>query len=315
MSHVNEPLARHVLGDWGTSRLRLWLIERGEVAATREGPGIGALTNPPGDTLAALVAPWRSASETLHVVLSGMAGSRTGLLETDYVPTAADFDRWSRAARLTRVHDMPVAVAAGLRDESRQHAPDVMRGEETQIFGAMQLEPALRAGSHLFVLPGTHSKWVGIENGAIARINTALTGELFALLHDRSILLKAGSAENADSAEHDAGFDAGLKRSQHLPERLLAALFEVRTAQLLRGRSRAWASGFLSGLLIGDEVAGMSALHASIRDVVIVADAQLAGLYERALAARGIRSRRFDGGACALAGLRQLYESVRGEFS
>src|SRR5690606_41799070 len=104
-----------------------------------------------------------------------------GPREPDAVRPAAGVGRWSRAARLTRVHDMPGAVAGGLRDESRQRAPDVMRGEDTQIFGAMQLEPALRAGSHLFVLPGTHSKWVGIENGAIARINTALTGELFAL--------------------------------------------------------------------------------------------------------------------------------------
>src|SRR5512138_817341 len=99
MNHGNEPQARPALGDWGTSRLRLWLIEHGEVAATLEGPGIGALTNSPGDTLAALVAPWRASSEPLHIVLSGMAGSRTGLLETEYIPTAADFRRWSQATR------------------------------------------------------------------------------------------------------------------------------------------------------------------------------------------------------------------------
>lgn len=315
MNDGNEPQARYVLGDWGTSRLRLWLIERGEIAARCEGPGIGALTMPPGETLAALVAPWRDASQPLQVVLSGMAGSRTGLIETDYAPTVADFARWSRAARFTRAAGMSIAVAAGLRDESRYDAPDVMRGEETQIFGAMQLEPGLREGEHLFVLPGTHSKWVGVENGAIARIGTALTGEVFALLRDHSILLKTGRAEEADPAERDTGFAAGLKRSQYLPERLLAVLFEVRTAQLLRERSRAWACGFLSGLLIGDEIAGMSAMRVSIRDVIVIGDTQLASLYQRAFAERGIASRLIDGGKCAIAGLQQLYESVRGELS
>lgn len=315
MTHGNEAQARYVLGDWGTSRLRLWLIERGDIAATCEGPGIGALTMSPSDTLAALVAPWLTSSQPLQVVLSGMAGSRTGLLETEYAPAPADFDRWSHAAGKTRVEEMHVAVAAGLRDESHHDAPDVMRGEETQIFGAMQLEPTLREGSHLFVLPGTHSKWVGVEHGAIARIGTALTGELFALLRDHSILLKTGRTENAVPIENDAGFAAGLKRSQYLPERLLSALFEVRTSQLLRQRSRAWASGFLSGLLIGDEIAGMSAVHASIRDVIIIGDAQLAALYQRAFAARGVSSRLIDGGKCAIAGLRQLYESVQGDLS
>lgn len=315
MTSATESRPRYVLGDWGTSRLRLWLVERGDIAATCEGPGIGKLTTSPADTLASLLASWHRPPERLHVVLCGMAGSRTGLLETDYVTAPADSSRWSRSARLTRLLNLSVAVAAGLKDERHHEAPDVMRGEETQIFGALQIEPTLRQGSRLFVLPGTHSKWVGVENGAIVRINTALTGELFALLRDHSILLKTGGTVSTNASEHDEGFAAGLSRSRHLPERLLAALFETRTAQLLRGRSRAWAEGFLSGLLIGDEIAGLSALHAAIRDVVVIGDTQLAELYERAFSEYGIRARPIDGKKCALAGLRQLYESVQGELA
>ncbi|MGH8187686.1 MAG: 2-dehydro-3-deoxygalactonokinase, partial [Steroidobacteraceae bacterium] len=159
---------RHVLGDWGTSRLRLALVENGNIVATREGPGIGALTASPAETLAALVSQWLPASKSLHVVLSGMVGSRNGLIETAYAPVPIDFARWSRAAQFTRVHGLHIAIATGLRDDSRAGAPDVMRGEETQIFGALHLDPTLREGSHLFVLPGTHSKWVDVENGLIA---------------------------------------------------------------------------------------------------------------------------------------------------
>jgi 2-dehydro-3-deoxygalactonokinase len=293
---------RLVLGDWGTSRLRLALIEGDDVVATRDGPGIGALSIAPGDTLATLVAPWLRDAEILHVVLSGMVGSRNGLAEAPYASTPCDFATWSNAALRTQLPGMQIAIAAGLKDESR----DVMRGEETQIFGAMQLDPTLRDGSHLLVLPGTHSKWAEVKDGAVVRFHTALTGELFALLRDHSILLKTGGAVEADPVESDAGFAAGVTRSAHLPEGLLNVLFEVRTAQLLGQRSGAWATGFLSGLLIGAEAAGMSALHPAVRAVSIIGDVQLAQLYRRVCAARGVNAAALDGSACALAGLRRL---------
>ena len=296
---------RHVLGDWGTTRLRLWLVEDGDIVASGEGPGIGALSAPPAQVLATLVSPWRRAPEPLRVVLSGMAGSRNGLLEAPYAATPSDVAKWSRATLFTELPGLQVALATGLCDESRA-APDVMRGEETQVYGALQLDATLRSGSHLLVLPGTHSKWVDIEDGAIVRFRTVLTGEMFALLRDHSILLKAGARADANPADADAGFAAGVKRSEHAPEGLLGALFEVRTMQLLRQRSRAWAAAFLSGLLIGEEIAGMSARRRDIHVVKIIADAQLGALYRQAFAARGLAAHALDGAACAIAGLREL---------
>lgn len=313
MPHTKESHGRYVLGDWGTSRLRLALVENGNIVATCEGPGIGALTASPAATLAALVSQWLPASKSLHVVLSGMVGSRNGLIETAYAPVPIDFTSWSRAAQFTQVHGLHIAIAPGLRDDDRAGAPDVMRGEETQIFGALHLDPTLGEGSHLFVLPGTHSKWVDVEDGLIAHFRTALTGEVFALLRDHSILLKTGTGAAFHASDSDEGFAAGVQRSAHLPERLLGALFEVRTAQLLKERSGSWASGFLSGLLIGDELGGMSATRPAFRDVTIIGDAQLAALYQRAFAERAIEARIIDGSDCAIAGLRQLHECVHGE--
>lgn len=312
MSQTRESQARYVLGDWGTSRLRLWLVEHEEITATRAGPGIGRLTTTPSATLAELIAPWQLPAAPLRVVLSGMAGSRTGLIETDYVTVPADFRRWADGTQTTRIEGLSIAVAAGLRDDSRADAPDVMRGEETQIFGALELEPALQQGTHLFVLPGTHSKWVRVDDGTITRISTALTGELFALLRDHSILLKTGADARPDPTEQAAGFAAGVARSRVLSERLLSALFTARTAQLLAGRSHAWASGFLSGLLIGDEIAGQSALQGSPNDVVLIGASQLTRLYEQALGEHDIDARLIDGDTCALAGLQQLYDTVQG---
>lgn len=311
MLHTNEPQQRYVLGDWGTSRLRLFLLENGEIADSREGQGIGALTAAPADTLAELIAPWMDATQPMDVLLSGMIGSRNGLFEVPYATLPVNCAAWSRTACSTRMRGMNITIAAGLRGSGQDGAPDVMRGEETQIFGAMRVDAALGAGSHLFVLPGTHSKWVEVENGAVVRFRTALTGEVYALLRDHSILLKAGGVDgNADAdADADVGFIAGVKRCTHLAEGLLAALFEARTAQLLQDRSRAWASGFLSGLLIGYEVASLSAAYPA-RRVRIIGDTNLASLYRRVFADRGVETRALDGAACAISGLRYLREHL-----
>jgi 2-dehydro-3-deoxygalactonokinase len=303
-------MQRHVLGDWGTTRLRLFLIERGEVAATREGPGIGALTATPGETLTSLVAPWVVGSQPLQVVLCGMVGSRNGLLETEYAAAPIAYKAWSRAVQSTRLRDLSITIATGLRDDSRPGAPDVMRGEETQIFGALHLDTDLSYGPRLFVLPGTHSKWVDVENASIARFRTALTGEVFALLRDHSILLKAAAPAEHNVAQSDAGFDAGIERSRRLPEGLLGALFEVRTAQLLQQRARGWASGFLSGLLIGAEISDMIESRTGVEHVTVIGDTALAALYERAFKARGVGTEILDGSVCVLAGLRRLQGSL-----
>lgn len=316
MPHTNGPLHRYVLGDWGTSRLRLFLMENGDIVDSREGLGVGALAatapNAPADTLAdtlaGLIAPWTDATQRMDVMLSGMIGSRNGLFDVPYAKVPIDCAAWSRVAWSTQTRGMNITIATGLRSGDQASAPDVMRGEETQIFGSMRLDAALATGPQLFVLPGTHSKWVEVENGTITRFRTALTGEVYALLRDHSTLLKAGgSAVNSD-ADADAGFVAGVKRCTHLAAGLLAAMFEARTAQLLEQRSREWASGFLSGLLIGYEVASLSASYPTVRGVRIIGDPNLASLYRRVFADRGVETHSLDGSACAIAGLRYLRE-------
>lgn len=296
-----------VLGDWGTTRLRLWLMERGEIINRADGPGVGALATTPEETLRDLLAPWRQRGP-LRVILAGMAGSRNGLFEAPYVSTPVDRSGWARAACSKQLGNLHVTIAAGLRDDHRNDVSDVMRGEETQIFGAMQLDPALRTGTHVLVLPGTHCKWAEVVDGVVIRFQTALTGELFALLRDHSILLKAGSGGSPE--DEKVGFTAGLHRSTQLAAGLQGALFEARTAQLLRERSRTWASGFLSGLLIGDEVAGMTRAFAAQR-VAIIGAPVLASLYTEALAARNVASTSLDGSECVLAGLKEFSSDLR----
>ena len=293
-----------VLGDWGTSRLRLFLAAGASIQEHCEGPGIGALSEPPATTLHSALAPWRERHDIRHVILCGMAGSRNGLLEVPYLEAPAAAQDWKHQQRHLNSNGLDIAIAPGLCVVDESGSADVMRGEECQIFGAIQRKPDLRVGRHLVVLPGTHCKWVHLEDGIILGFTTYITGELFALLRHHSTLLRAGDSQDPG----DGGFVAGLRRSQTCASGLAAAVFEARTAQLIQGRSQAWAADFLSGLLIGAEV------HAALehapgphdlrdRSITLIGDPSLTALYHRALAHYDAEAVECDGNDCAVAGL------------
>ena len=307
---VDRDPDRYALGDWGTTRLRLFLVERGAVVATREGCGIAALPSPASQALSDALAPWRQPNQPLDVYLAGMVGSRNGLHEVPYVPLPADCVVWSRASWSGTLDGLNVVIAGGLCSRSGDRKNDVMRGEEAQIFGALRIERTLASGRRTFLLPGTHSKWVEIEDGRILRFRTAFTGETYAMLRDHSTLLRASAtADQADDPQQ--GFDAGVLRAAQLSEGLLAALFEARVEQLLAGRSRAWAAGFLSGLLIAYEIDTLGHTFPTEHEIVVVGDPQLTVLYRSVLSRRNRPSRALSGDACAIEGLRYLADCVR----
>lgn len=293
-----------ILADWGTTRLRLFRMEDGRLVDRVEGPGIGRLAGSPAEALIATLGDWSQLASACGVTLCGMAGSRNGLVEVAYARCPADRAAWSAAAGALDVAGIRVAVAAGLAGTSFIGASDVMRGEETQVFGALAEDPALASGRTLVVLPGTHSKWVDVVDGRIMRFQTFLTGETFALLRDHSTLTRAGT----DAEGREAGFVAGLDRARSSGA-LLGALFEARAGQLVDGRPHGWALGFLSGLLIGREVAEGGRLASDgggFGRIVLVGDPDLSALYARALAGCDIEARQLDGDRCVLNGLMAL---------
>jgi 2-dehydro-3-deoxygalactonokinase len=296
-----------IVGDWGTSRLRLFRIEQGEIVARAAGAGIGALEQTAEAELRAAIAPWRAEHDPASITLCGMVGSRNGWIEVPYAACPADVPGWLAGAGRMALDGVPVTIMAGLACTAPSGGPDVMRGEETQLFGAIARDPALREGRHRLALPGTHSKWATIEDGRIIGFQTFLTGELFALLRDRSTLLRAAGAGDTDPAAERSGFAHGLARARD-GDLLLGALFEARSAQLIDGRSPDWALGYLSGLLIGREIAEIA--PDAGESVGLIGDPALAARYASALAAGGIATHLLDGDACALAGL-ALWETER----
>jgi 2-dehydro-3-deoxygalactonokinase len=197
-----------------------------------------------------------------------------------------------------------IRIVPGLSCRNRFDAPDVMRGEETQILGSLELQPDLRQGRRLLCLPGTHTKWVLLENGVIYDFLTAPTGELFTLLRDRSVLVR-------EPGPMDSGTSPAFERALVEVERFSSAqvlhrLFECRSRTLAGNLGSDEAAAFLSGLLIASDITGALSMFApslESREVHLIGDPQLTGLYAKSLARQDYRVSTADGVLAAVAGL------------
>ena len=256
--------------DWGTSSFRAVRLQGQAVIDRRDLP-LGILRVPPGGFAGALhdaIAPWLANGES-RVLVSGMAGSRQGWQEAPYLPCPADAAALAAALAPVPFDAAQVLLVPGLSVPG--DPPEVMRGEETQLVGVL----AAIGSDGLACLPGSHSKWASIRNGAIAGFSTHLTGEAFAALRDHTILgrmVQPGAAPDPDC------FDMGVARSAQ-PGGLLHHLFGVRTLGLFDRLPNP--ESYLSGLLIGHEV---RAAAPGGQTVHLIGDARLCALYARAIA-------------------------------
>jgi 2-dehydro-3-deoxygalactonokinase len=234
------------------------------------------------------------------VLACGMVGSRQGWFEAPYraVP-CAPLDAVGMVRVPVADPRLSVQIVPGL---SQASPADVMRGEETQIAGALALNPGFDG---VICLPGTHSKWAHVSADEVVSFQTFMTGELFALLSTQSVL-RHGLAEGWD----DAAFDAGLSDAISRPDRIAARLFSLRAEFLLHGLTPAKGRARLSGLLIGIELAGAKPYWLGQR-VILVGAPALAASYTRALQAQGLSPEIMDATACTLAGLSSLYAQMR----
>ncbi|HEX5775420.1 MAG TPA: 2-dehydro-3-deoxygalactonokinase [Caulobacteraceae bacterium] len=286
--------------DWGTTNLRAWLVGRdGEVLAEKEF-ALGVARLGPGEAQARFTDEVRPAldAQGLPAILCGMIGSNLGWKAVDYIPCPAGLDD-VRGALATVAEG--VRIVPGVRGKGIAGAPDVMRGEETQVFGWLLRDEARLRGRHVICHPGTHAKWILVEDGRLVRFITAMTGELF------GVLGKHGVLKSDAPADDEAAFDAGLAAAGD-GGALAARLFTARSRVVAGGEAAESTPSYLSGLLIGAEVASVPPLlcDAAGYPVVLLGDPDLCRWYERALTARGVETSTHDGEAAALAALTAL---------
>lgn len=290
--------SRLVAIDWGTSSLRGALINADGRVLEEQSHARGILTVPPGgfrEVFDSLFGAWMREAGA-RCLISGMAGSRQGWVEAPYCPCPAGLAEVR--AQVREIEPGRIAIVPGLSDE---HAgvPDVMRGEEVQIFGAIALT-GLRNG--LFVLPGTHNKWADVKDGRVAGFRTFMTGEFYALLSQHSILART---LDASAPFDEAAFLSGVAQADN-GEGLLHNAFGARTLSLFERMSASELASYLSGLLIGEELRTQSVRANG--EVVLIGSPALTQRYALALKTLGTATRTL-GSEATWAGLHALSSS------
>jgi 2-dehydro-3-deoxygalactonokinase len=293
--------------DWGTSRLRVRLLHRSAAGSWRlagavasdEGAGVLAASPPaerPARYAAALarrlteLQAATGAPAAVPVVVSGMAGSSLGWRDLPYAVLPWGLD--GSSAMVDTAEPRPAGASALALISGVRSADDILRGEETELAGLHALSP----GSPLWrdgwvLLPGTHSKHCRVREGSLVGFRTAMTGELFAVLVQHSVLRQSVAESDGDEGG-GAAFAAGVERGAAEP--LATALFGVRARAVLERHPASDNREFLSGVVIGSELAGFRRDGADGAPIAVAGEAALARRYRRALEVLGLANRLRD---------------------
>ena len=280
--------------DWGTTNRRVYLIGGDGSVEQTERDDRGVLTIEPG-AFAAEAGAIRSRFGDLPMLCAGMIGSNRGWANVPYVDCPAGFDRLAAGVHWVEPGRTAIVPGLALRTDARA---DVMRGEEVQFLGAAAA--GIVPLDALLCQPGTHCKWGRLAGGALVDFTTAMTGELFALLRRHSLLSEQLDGPIDDDGAFGEGVEAARSRD------LLAHLFGARAAMLLGSRSREASASYVSGLLIGSDVAAHGGGEGA--EVHILADPVLGALYGRAIAMTGGRPTVVDSHSAFVAGILRIWE-------
>jgi 2-dehydro-3-deoxygalactonokinase len=297
--------AGYVAVDWGTSSFRLWLVDRnGHVTAERrsqEGmmaaakPGFAAVLQSHLDAV--------GASPELPVIVCGMAGARQGWVEAGYVDAPAPLAAILKQAVRVPGQDRDIRILPGIAQRDTK-APDVMRGEETQLLGALGIDAV---GEAIVCLPGTHSKWVRANGGTVERFATFMTGELFDAVSRHTILSHA--AAGAEEEDIDA-FRSAVMAAFEAPAFAANLLFQVRSGQLLYGGKPSEAREKISGTLIGLELAAGLADGVPTSGITLIASGRLRMLYQSAFETVSVAVRAIEAEDAVRRGLSMAAQSI-----
>lgn len=297
--------AEYVAVDWGTSSFRLWLIDRaGGVVAERRSPegmmaaaklGFAAVLQSHLDAV--------GAANDLPVVICGMAGARQGWVEAGYIDTPAHLALILQRAVPVPGQSRDIRILPGIAQRDPR-APDVMRGEETQLLGALGADAA---GEAVVCIPGTHSKWARVSGGTVERFATFMTGELFSVVSRETILSHAVVGANEEDTE---AFKSAVIAAFETPALAANLLFRVRSSQLLYGSSPSSAREKISGTLIGLELAAGLAGDRPRSGITLVASGRLAVLYRLAFETFSVAVQSIDAEEAVRRGLSMAAEAI-----
>ena len=289
--------------DWGTTNFRAFLMNQAQRVDQINHPcGLLSVENAQfGPTLYAMLQPWLEQYGKLPVVMAGMVGSQQGWHEVPYAPQPCGAsDLLARTHAFTTSWGSPAWIIPGVSGTSHFGQPDVMRGEEVQLLGLCQLHPATH---HLALLPGTHSKHAQLVEGKISVFSTFMTGEIFSLLSQRSLLGKVLPEQQEDNAAYLLGVQTALRGAPftHL-------IFSARTRRLAGEIATSHVHSYLSGLTIGHELLAIPAGQ----QAWVVGSPALTARYQLAASLMDLQLTPVNGDDCFIRGLSHLFSLIKG---
>lgn len=281
--------------DWGTSSFRAAIV-RADGSILRSIAAGKGITKIPGrdfsQAFRQLLSSWESELASLPIYLCGMVGSRQGWVETTYQECPAGFEAIARGTTRRRIDGMDLRFIPGLHRYDEVTGHDVMRGEETQVIGAMA-----QGHERVVVTPGTHSKWILTHGQSVRHFRTFMTGDIFAAMRGHTILAHSMDEGSALASPGEVSFEQGVRQGFRT-NALMGELFAVRTRSLF-SEPGFHAASYLSGLLIGSEfAAGVAAYPAAAQaGITVIGSAALMPFYVRAAQCLGIDAQVVDGEA------------------
>ena len=268
---MEKSFGKWIAVDWGTTSFRAYLMVNNDVLENVEtNDGMKFVQNQHFEnTLVSLIEPWLDHKNKIEILASGMVGSKQGWIEAPYQKTPCNLNNIEFISPSVKDNRFSLKIFSGI---SQRNVPDVMRGEETQIAGFLYDNPNFNGS---ICLPGTHSKWVKIENGNIINFKTFMTGELFEIISKNSVLIHSVTSDKILKNELMKAVYEIFKE----PEVFGNALFQLRADDLLNSRGSEIYKSKLSGYLLGLELLGSLGFWEK-KDIVLIGKADLIELYE-----------------------------------
>ena len=285
--------------DWGTSSLRATLLGSSGQPLGRVARPSGIMAVPNGNFAGELemaCGAWRQSYPDITVLMSGMIGSQQGWIESPYLEAPCDMKGLIASMITVPDVDGQIYIMPGVRARTADGAPEIMRGEETQVGGVIT---ANGVTDGLFCIPGTHSKWIHVRDSQIHDFATFITGEMFSLLKNHSILGRLMDPEDTFNLD---SFTQGLERAREAGG-LLHRLFSARALGILQEMTKPGLASFLSGQLIGSEIMGAKALYDGSDTVQVLTSGMISEPYAHAFDWANISTVPRDAEASALAGI------------
>lgn len=294
--------------DWGTTHMRAVLCDSQTSGPFDkiEGNGISSLRNSPADELLSAIQPWTRKYGKVDLLLGGMVGADLGWRSTPYLECPLELRELANELVTFRENGHRCAIVPGVSCKNSLGQPDFMRGEEIQVLGWTKRSG--RAANAVLCLPGTHTKWARVRNGRLEGFTTSLTGELYALLKDFSVLVQPTVRESStyDAAEFMKGVDVAAEHGSQL----LHTLFSARSRALSGLGPAGSAPSYLSGLLIGSDVKSAVGITEEKGGAIeLIGTSVLCERFALALERMGYESNISDGSEMVLEGFLDIVEA------